>query len=99
MLVEIEAYLTHVIKTANPTKLIFIAIDGVAPQAKISQQRQYVGFLSDVNLNAVTQQCTYHTIHHYRRRFRAAKEATEVKFKKERFIKEARGAHIFSQRS
>ena len=38
-MVEIEAYLTHVIKTAQPTKLVFIAIDGVAPQAKILQQR------------------------------------------------------------
>lgn len=39
MMVEIGAYLEHVIKTAKPTRLVFIAIDGVAPQAKILQQR------------------------------------------------------------
>ena len=42
MLLDIARYLDHVIKTANPKKLIFIAIDGVAPQAKINQQRACV---------------------------------------------------------
>ncbi len=42
MLLDISKYLDHVIKTANPQKLVFIAIDGVAPQAKINQQRSCV---------------------------------------------------------
>ena len=45
MFLDISKYLDHVIKTANPQKLVFIAIDGVAPQAKINQQRSYATFV------------------------------------------------------
>lgn len=44
MLEGIGKYIDHVIKTAKPTKLVLIAIDGVAPQAKISQQRRQANF-------------------------------------------------------
>lgn len=39
MFEEIAKYLEHVIKTANPQKLVLVALDGVAPRAKICQQR------------------------------------------------------------
>lgn len=39
MLSNIESYLHHIIECTKPRKLIYIAIDGVAPMAKIKQQR------------------------------------------------------------
>lgn len=36
---HIEAYLESLMKVAQPQKLVFIAIDGVAPRAKLNQQR------------------------------------------------------------
>lgn len=41
MLLDVGKYMDCVIRTANPQKLIMIALDGVAPQAKICQQRAY----------------------------------------------------------
>lgn len=37
---EICKYMDYIVETARPTKTLFIAIDGVAPVAKISQQRK-----------------------------------------------------------
>jgi 5'-3' exonuclease len=39
MIEECIAYLVKIIKYANPTKLVYVAIDGVAPRAKMIQQR------------------------------------------------------------
>lgn len=39
MLSNIESYLHYIIDSTKPRKLIYIAIDGVAPMAKIKQQR------------------------------------------------------------
>ena len=36
---RIIAYIDYLIKTVNPKELVYIAVDGVAPLAKISQQR------------------------------------------------------------
>ena len=32
-------YTLHLVNSANPQKMIFIALDGVAPRAKINQSR------------------------------------------------------------
>ena len=37
---EILKYVLHVLSIIKPTKLIYIAVDGVAPRAKIQQQRK-----------------------------------------------------------
>ena len=37
--IEIESYLRYLIGFANPQKLIYLAIDGVAPRSKMKQQR------------------------------------------------------------
>ena len=37
---EIERYLFYVLDKAMPNKLLYIAIDGVAPRAKMTQQRK-----------------------------------------------------------
>ena len=39
MIIEVIEYLNYIIKYVEPKKGIFIAIDGVAPIAKIKQQR------------------------------------------------------------
>ena len=39
MINQCTKYLQYIIESSNPTKLIYIAIDGVAPVAKIKQQR------------------------------------------------------------
>ena len=39
MINQCVKYLQYIIESSNPTKLIYIAIDGVAPVAKIKQQR------------------------------------------------------------
>lgn len=36
---HVEVYLDRIIDIANPTSLIYIAVDGVAPRAKLNQQR------------------------------------------------------------
>ena len=36
---NIKAYIKKIVKLTNPKKLIYVAIDGVAPMAKINQQR------------------------------------------------------------
>ena len=40
MLNSVRDYLTKVVTFANPTELLYISIDGPAPKAKMSQQRQ-----------------------------------------------------------
>ena len=39
MIEECVKYLNHIIEATNPSKLIYISIDGVAPTSKIKQQR------------------------------------------------------------
>eukprot|EP01060_Flectonema_neradi_P036720 TRINITY_DN714_c4_g1_i1.p1 TRINITY_DN714_c4_g1~~TRINITY_DN714_c4_g1_i1.p1 ORF type:complete len:720 (+),score=122.54 TRINITY_DN714_c4_g1_i1:39-2162(+) len=39
MLIKLVAYLEKVITATNPSRLIYIAVDGVAPRAKLNQQR------------------------------------------------------------
>lgn len=39
MILEVLKYLQYVISYVNPTETVFIAIDGVAPRAKMNQQR------------------------------------------------------------
>ena len=39
MIKEVILYIEHIIKYINPSKLVYIAIDGVAPMAKIKHQR------------------------------------------------------------
>jgi 5'-3' exonuclease len=40
MMERIVKYIDYIIKYVNPTELIYIAVDGVAPVAKINQQRK-----------------------------------------------------------
>ena len=40
MFERIVAYIDYLIRLTNPTDLVYIAVDGVAPLAKINQQRQ-----------------------------------------------------------
>ena len=40
MIKRIIAYIDYLIRFTNPTTLIYIAVDGVAPLAKINQQRK-----------------------------------------------------------
>ena len=40
MMDRIVKYIDYIIKYVNPTELIYIAVDGVAPVAKINQQRK-----------------------------------------------------------
>ena len=40
MFETINAYLDYLVSVVNPRKLVYIAVDGVAPRAKQSQQRQ-----------------------------------------------------------
>jgi 5'-3' exonuclease len=39
MIKEVILYIEHIIQYTNPSKLVYIAIDGVAPMAKIKHQR------------------------------------------------------------
>ena len=39
MVVEIIRYLENIVEYVNPKKLVYIAIDGSAPRAKMTQQR------------------------------------------------------------
>ena len=39
MVVEIVSYLETIVEYVNPRKLVYIAIDGPAPRAKMTQQR------------------------------------------------------------
>ena len=39
-LVAIKSYLFTILSKINPTKLVYISIDGVAPRAKMVQQRK-----------------------------------------------------------